>query len=219
MKKTAYDRVTERIVELLTQSVCPWRRLWNRLNIRPKNFVSDRAYSGINWFLLETMAFDLPLFMTFKQAKELGGSVLKGSKGFPVVYWGTFDAEKQAAEAEEDSRKIPFLKSYTVFNASQIEGVEFPELPDLKQIDFEPIKEAEQVIAGWKDGPEVVHGHSRACYIPSKDLIQLPPHERFASPEEYYCTRFHEMGHATGAKHRLNRKMGNQFGDSAYSRE
>jgi antirestriction protein ArdC len=51
------------------------------------------------------------------------------------------------------------------------------------------------------------------------DEIQLPPKARFASVEEYYATRFHEMGHSTGAKHRLDRKLEGDFGDKDYSRE
>ncbi len=220
MKKSAYARVTERMLELLEQGVCPWRRPWNRLRLRPRNFVSDRPYSGVNWFLLEAMAFDLPWFITFHQVKAKGGKVLKGSKGLPVVYWGTLEAGKESpGDDQEEARKIPFLKAYIVFNACQVEGVEFPDLPEAQPLNFSPIEAAERVLEGWADGPEVLHGYQQACYIPEKDMIQLPPQMRFTSSAEYYCTLFHELGHATGVEKRLNRKIGGSFGDGDYSRE
>ena len=224
MKKSAYDRVTERMIELLEKGVCPWRKPWNRIAGRPRNFSSNRPYSGINWFLLQTASFDLPYFMTFNQVKAKGGSIAKGSKGLPVVYWGTFERDdesndKSATDKDAEARKIPFLKSYTVFNACQVEGIEFPDLPESDPLAFSPIEAAEQVIAGWTDGPEVLHGYKHACYLPATDEIHLPPKARFASVEEYYATRFHEMSHASGSPKRLNRTMSTTFGDKDYSRE
>jgi antirestriction protein ArdC len=220
MKKSAYDRVTERMLELLEKGVCPWRRPWNRLGGRPRNFVSDRPYSGVNWFLLEAMAFDLPWFMTFNQVKAKGGKIIKGSKGIPVVYWGKLEAKQDEPKEEgEETRKIPFLKAYVVFNACHVEGVDFPEVAEAEPLDFSPIEAAERVVKGWSDAPEVLHGYRHACYISATDEIQLPPKARFASCEEYYATRFHEMGHATGAKSRLDRKLEGTFGDGDYSRE
>ena len=219
MKKSAYDRVTERMLELLENGVCPWRRPWNRVGGRPRNFVSDRPYSGVNWFLLEAMAFDLPWFMTFNQVKAKGGKIIKGSKGIPVVYWGTFERENKEGDGEGETRKIPFLKAYVVFNACHVEGVKFPELPEVEPLDFSPIDAAERVIEGWKDGPEIVHGYRHACYIPATDEIQLPPKSRFSSCQEYYATLFHEFGHSCGAKHRLDRNLEGTIGDADYSRE
>lgn len=212
----AYERVTERIVELLEQGTCPWRRPWNKSRIRPQNGMTGHAYSGINLFLLEAMSFELPLFLTFKQVKQKGGNVKKGSKGFPVIYWSTFD--KEDAEADE-ARKIPFLKYYTVFSASQIEGIDFPQPDNVQTIDFKPIDRAEEIAGGWQDAPEIKHGFNRACYIPAADEIHLPRPEVFRSAEDYYQTRFHEMGHATGHKNRLGRDMSGTFGDASYAKE
>lgn len=227
---TAYDRVTDRILELLENGVCPWRRPWNRQRSLSRNFMSKRPYSGINWFLLGVMGFDSPWFMTFNQVRAKGGSVIRGSKGIPIVYWGTFEAEdrkeKTAVEAVGTSgesartRKIPFLKAYVVFNACQIEGVTFPELPKEVEIDFQPITAAEKIVMDWVEGPEILHGYGSACYVPAIDTVKLLVRTRFTSAEEYYCTLFHELGHATGSPRRLNRDMGSTvFGSADYSRE
>lgn len=223
-KQNSYDKVTARIIELLEQGVCPWRKPWSGTKARPCNFESGRPYSGINWFLLEVMGFDSPYFMTFNQVKAKGGTITKGSKGIPVVYWGTFDAEDRSTETmkpdTDKARRIPFLKSYTVFNASQIEGVDFPEATSEELPEFQPIAAAEKIVADWIDGPEVLHGYDHACYIPAIDTVRLPIKPRFKSPEAYYCTLFHELGHSTGSERRLNRNMGKAvFASADYSRE
>jgi len=64
-----------------------------------------------------------------------------------------------------------------------------------------------------------VHGFPQAYYRPDTDKIYLPNPQDFACQIDYYATRFHEMGHATGAPQRLNRQLRNRYGDEAYSRE
>ena len=67
--------------------------------------------------------YNCPLWLTYKQAAELGGQVRKGEKGSLVVYANTFTktgTDEQGAEVETE---IPFMKGYTVFNAEQIDGL------------------------------------------------------------------------------------------------
>ena len=56
----------------------------------PQN-VGGRNYSGSNSFFLQmhtaAMNYQLPVYLTFKQAHNLKAHVLKGEKAFPVVYW------------------------------------------------------------------------------------------------------------------------------------
>jgi antirestriction protein ArdC len=47
----------------------------------------------------------------------------------------------------------------------------------------------------------------------------MPAFEAFNSAASYYSTAFHELGHWTGAKARLNREFGKRFGDKAYAAE
>ena len=48
----------------------------------------------------------------------------RGETGAPVVYYGqTTKAETDAGTGEEVERQIRFLKSYTVFNVGQIDGL------------------------------------------------------------------------------------------------
>ena len=47
----------------------------------------------------------------------------------------------------------------------------------------------------------------------------MPPDEAFACPPDWAATILHELAHASGAPHRLNRDLTGRFGDTAYSRE
>lgn len=59
-----------------------------------------------------------------------------------------------------------------------------------------------------------------AFYSPSKDIVVVPPKEKYKNGNEYYSTLFHEMTHSTGHKDRLDRfKPGSHFGSPDYARE
>lgn len=217
MNTKVYDIITERIINLLNEGVCPWRRPWNLMPLAPQNFASGRKYNGINMLLLSVIGYELPLFLTYKQVTERGGNVKKGSKGLPVIYWSTFDGEE--LDADGKPRKIGSLRYYVVFNAAQIEGVPFPKVESRTGEMFKPLEVAESIVARWTSGPKIIHGFQRACYIPAIDAIHMPSPESFDHQGAYYATLFHELGHATGAAGRLDRKLSGQFGKEDYSRE
>ena len=84
-------------------------------------------YRGINVVLLWLSAlrrhFASPLWMTYRQAAELGGQVRRGEKGSLVVYADTFTRREADDNGQEQEVAVPFLKSYTVFNSDQIDGL------------------------------------------------------------------------------------------------
>ena len=72
--------------------------------------------------------------------------------------------------------------------------------------------------------PPIAHdGGDRAFYVPSQDEVHLPPRAAFSGAGEYYSTAFHELGHATGHRARLDRHGMETgiapFGSPTYSRE
>lgn len=130
----AYEAITSRIIEKIESGVVPWQSPSISKVGFPRNFATGKLYSGINVFLLGSQEFESPHFLTFRQAKELGGHVNKGEKGFPVIKVGTWNKESESpaaahADGEASTEKRKFLKVYTVFNACQIDGVAFPETP------------------------------------------------------------------------------------------
>lgn len=208
-----YEIITDRILDALRGGVVPWRRPWS--SSLPKNLVSGREYRGVNVLLLQSTPFLSPYWLTFRQAKTLGGSVKRGVRGCPIVYWNV-------RENEEDGRKREraFLRHFTVFNLEQCEGIEAP--APIERPAFNPIERCEEVLSAYQDPPLIHHGGSQAFYLPSQDRIQLPARGAFDRTEEYYSTMFHELVHSSGAAHRLARKGvvdGARFASHAYSKE
>ena len=228
MKTDLYERVTAQIVASLEQGVKPWLKPWSAAAaaaqaVRPLR-ANGQPYRGINVLMLWGAAADhgyaCPVWMTFKQALELGGCVRKGEHGSLVVYASTFTrTETDGESGEESERDIPFLKGYTVFNAEQIDGLPerfrapAPALP----AGLERIEQAEAFAAAT--GAVIRHGGNRAFYSPSGDFVQMPPLQAFRDAESYYATLAHELTHWTGHQSRLARSFGKRFGDKAYAFE
>jgi antirestriction protein ArdC len=75
------------------------------------------------WAAAMEKGYNCPLWLTYKQAAELGGQVRKGEKGSLVVYASTFTKTEAGENGEDVEHEIPFMKGYTVFNAEQIDGL------------------------------------------------------------------------------------------------
>jgi len=90
---SVYEIVTERIIAKLEEGVIPWRRPWHTESGLPRNLVSGKEYRGVNVFLLGCQGYASPYWLTFKQARELGGSVKKGAKGTPIIFWRWLEAQ------------------------------------------------------------------------------------------------------------------------------
>jgi len=228
-----YQEVTDRIVEALEAGTVPWQRPWRVRGGVHMNLKSKRSYRGINQFLLDftaqTAGYRQPYWMTYKQAKELGGQVRGGEKSTMVVFWKPIIVEKKDANGKKvvkDGKKVMtkifLFRYYNVFNAEQIDGIEdkIPVVEEEEVEDFNPIKAAQVIIDEMPSAPPIKHGGDRACYIPMLDSINLPEPEQFLSPEDYYHTAYHELVHSTGHEDRLGRiKDWTTFGSDPYAKE
>ena len=228
-RASLYDSVTNRIIAELEEGRLPWVQPWGRCGgasaALPYNARSGRAYSGINililWGAVIEAGWPSQGWLTFRQALEAGGNVRKGEQGTTVVYADQFVPKGEAERAARDggaARAVPFLKSFTVFNVAQCEG-----LREDIDIDPAPLPEreivpiAEAVIAA--SGIEFRIGGDRAYYVPAHDYVQVPPQPAFFDQINYYRTALHELTHATGHVSRLGRKLLNSFGSTDYARE
>lgn len=217
-----YEIITNRIIETLEQGEVPWKKTWNAQTQAPRNLISGKLYSGINVFLLLSARYQSPYWLTYKQATEKGGTVRKGEKGYPIVFWSkTEKKDQQTGEVKE----VGFLRYYTVFNVAQIDGLENvpqPETYTVSEDGAEAVDAAELIVASMPDRPQITHGHTRACYSPAWDRVEMPVAVAFDGPAEYYSTLFHELTHATGHENRLNRHQtikNHNFGSADYSKE
>lgn len=227
-----YEDVTAKIICELEAGRFPWAQPWASRGEAatiaaglPKNAATGATYSGINILLLWGAAiecgFSNQVWLTFKQAKALGGSVMKGERGSMVVYADKFipkqERERVASEGG-DASFVPFLKRYTVFNAAQCEGLPADVLKGAAPLpECETIPRAESLIA--KTGADFRIGGDKAFYVPSKDFIRVPPQAAFFEQINYYRTCFHELGHWTGHASRLQREFKGRYGSHAYARE
>jgi antirestriction protein ArdC len=218
-KPDIYQVVTDSIIEALEVGVKPWVCPWVRNGAAsglPANFTTNTAYSGINIMLLWCSAakqgFQDTRWMTYKQAQEKGAQVRKGEHGTTAIYYKTLEKEDENGEIE----KIPMLKSFTVFNVEQIDGLTLDAEP-LPVVEFDPLPQVEALMT--RSGAKITERGVKAYYRPLTDEICLPERFRFADAANFYATGLHELVHWTGAKNRLNREKGGRFGSEAYAFE
>jgi antirestriction protein ArdC len=224
-----YDEITNSIIAELEAGRVPWVQPW-RTSVAapvglPKNLATGRSYSGINvlilWGALAAAGFAEQSWLTFRQAAGLGGHVLRGERGTTVVYADRFvpeNEQRRAAETGDDPHAIPFLKRFTVFNVAQCEGL--PAEMSAIAPAIEPSLIEPRVMALIKaTGIEFRIGGSRAFYMPSQDYVQVPPPQAYFEPIDWHRTALHELGHGSGASHRLNRDLTGSFGSRTYAFE
>lgn len=222
------SRVTNKIVADLEAGVRPWFKPWSAEHAagrvsRPLRH-NGTPYNGINilmlWASAEDTGFHCPHWMTFRQAKELGGFVRKGEKGSPVVYANTLKKTETDEDGQEVEAEIPYLKEYTVFNACQVEGLpeHFNALAEKPVETLERIERADQFFA--VTGAEIRTGGTQAYYAIGDDYIRMPPFECFRDAESHAATLAHELTHWTRHPSRLDRDLGRKkWGDEGYAME
>src|SRR5678815_190007 len=127
MKADAYQIITDRIVGPWEKGVVPWQRPWRGGEQMPRNLISQKEYRGVNVFLLHAMMYESPYWLTFNQAKSLGGHVKQGEKACPVVFWKWLDVDDP--ESPKGTKRVPFLRYYSVFNVAQCEGIPEGRIP------------------------------------------------------------------------------------------
>lgn len=227
-----YQMVTDRIIAELEKGIIPWHKPWTGVALADGgavNYVSRRPYSFLNQMLLGRSGE----YLTFKQIKDLGGSVKKGAKAQMVVFYTTLAVKQTSVtpegEEKEESKLIPYLRYYNVFHLDDTTGIESKIKDSEKPVEHvnEPIEQAEAIINGYlsrepklkfvNDKPS-----DRAFYSPAIDKVVVPKMSQYELVEEYYSTTFHELTHSTMHEKRCDRKADNKmasFGSKDYSRE
>ena len=248
------DEIADRIIELLDKGeLPPWEKGWrNSKSGDPVNALTMKPYRGINrWLTLitqQSMGYDDPRWLTYRQAEGLGGHVRKGEKSTSIIFWKQVpfrqsedgDQAQNQAHAnngsngknanngsppdESRTRTYPMLRSYRVFNVEQTQDCKVKPLPPAETTSHDPIELAEAIIAGMPNPPEMEF-YENANYVPhyqpATDVIRVPRMDRYLNLEDYYNTVFHELTHATGHSKRLDRFSLDANADDlhAYGRE
>ena len=225
--------LAEQFVHILEDKPFNWKMEWEGGKDRPRNAKSGACYRGINRLRLMLTAWERgykdPRWATFNQIRDMGLRLVDAKgQGVQVEYWYPYDRkEKHRISWEEyrllteengntDIRYILCASYSIVFNAELIEGL--PELPEPEIRDISQDRLVETVSRNM--GVEILNdGGDRSFYRPGEDKIHLPLPGYFYSDYAYNSTALHELAHATGAPHRLNRNQGGFFGSSEYAYE
>lgn len=234
-----YEIVNQRIADLLAKGTVPWHQTWKPAYYQcngsgeriladgPYNLHSRKPYRGMNVWVLQAAGYASPWWLTYNQARLMGGHVKEGSKGTPVFFWNFVKKASTNRNGDEVEKSIPFLRYYTVFNLEQVELPEY-KMPKVivedKKDEVTTLEAAEAVVDKYVaelGGPDVVNfvDQNSAYYSPAEDKVVTPTIAQFDRPEDYYSTLFHELGHSTGHQKRLGRDWGRKFGDPNYARE
>ena len=143
----------------------------------------------------------------------MGAQVRKGERGEMVILYKPI-VVKDKETGEEKSVRL--LRSFTVFNADQVDGYE-PQASASKFVDM-PDTIADQFAANA--GAIVTNADpSGAFYVPSRDFINMPKQSQFDTPEAYSATLLHELTHWTGHASRLDRNFKTGHGTKDYAAE
>ena len=228
-KQDVYSRITDRIVADLEKGIKPWLQPWQAGHAagpvsRPLRSVGI-PYQGVNILMLWATAMEknyvCPIWLTYKQAQELGGQVRGGEKGALVVYANTYKKTTKDENGEDVEAAIPFMKGYIVFNVEQIDRLPahyYAQAMPVHDAPLERITHLETFFAATK--ADIRHGGNRAYYRLDADFVQMPPLQAFREVEGYYATAAHELCHWTRHPSRLDRDLGRKrFADAGYAME
>lgn len=222
------ERVTSQIKAALERGVRPWVKPWSDTGAAPL-ILPRRAngipYRGINtlalWAAAEERRFASPYWFTFKQSLALNAAVRKGERGSFIVFYTELPGSADAPNTDDraaDKKRI--LRGYTVFNATQIDGLEPRFLGEDKPPPPRDDEDARLTALFAAIPISVRHGGNRAFYAMGPDMIQIPLKSAFADVTHYFATRAHETVHASRHPSRLDRDFGQKrFGDYGYALE
>jgi len=194
------DTITQAIIERLESGTRPWVRPWTGGAISRPLRSCGTPYRGINvlwlWMAAETGGFSSPFWLTYHQAQLQGGQVRKGERGTIAVFYKSYSKsveDLQTGEAHEEARRV--LKSFVVFNASQIDGL--PERYAPQPTPLPPADDRDHALDCFLDAipAKLRHGGHEACYTPSTDEIRMPDVEAFRDRDHYRATLAHELAH------------------------
>lgn len=221
-QKEYRKQLAETFVHVLEEKALDWKKEWRGL--APVNGQSGRRYRGINRLYLSLISrerdYDDSRWYTFKQITEHGWKLenAKG-QGVKVEYWFPYDRKKKTyiswdefrrGDEKDPGRYVLYAKYYTVFNGSLIDGI--PEIDKGEDQEIHP-DELIETLSSNMHVPIQNDGGDRAYYSVHEDQIHLPKPEYFNTEYAYGSTALHELAHATGAPHRLNRKYGARGGE------
>jgi antirestriction protein ArdC len=218
------ETITAAVVARLEAGTRPWVQPWTGTSLSRPLRACGTPYRGINvpwlWMAAEAGGYASPFWLTYRQAQLLGAQVRKGERGTIAIFYKSYVrevADDASGEMKDESRRV--LKSFTVFNASQVEGLPDRFFPEPRPV-AEPTERDAELDGFFAAIPaRVRHRGDEAFYSPVADEITMPDPALFRDADHYRATLGHELSHWTGHETRLCRQLGAQFASEAYAME
>lgn len=218
-----YTRITSEIVAAIQAGAGAWRMPWHHdggVPARPVNIASGKPYRGVNilalWAAALSGARQTGLWGTYRQFQAAGAQVRKGERATTVVLWKEARRRDDDDDGDDEAhRRSVFARAFSVFNVEQVDGYEHKPVAALP--DDQKLAHAEAFIANL--GIRTRFDGDCAFYRADTDTVTMPPFARFRDAVSFYGVWLHECGHASGAKHRLDRDLRGRFGSAAYAFE
>lgn len=206
MAQDIYERIRDNIVNQLENGTIPWVKCFHTADAGcAYSHSSQNPYSLLNQFLLCRTGE----YWTFQQAKNAGFHIRKGAKGSFIVFWKILEKER---ENEEKTDKIPYLRWYSVFHESDVDGLPAKtpvDETDRETRNSERLDLAENIVDEYIRRNErialCVSARTTPCWSQANETIYVPEKSQFDSLADYYAALFHEMVHSTGRA--LDRKL------------
>ncbi len=225
--------IADAFIKALEEHPIDWKKMWRCDNI-PQNGLRKIPYKGLNRMMLSLRqnaeGWEDSRWYTFKQIKDNGWHLIKGSKHSTVEYWMPYDLEQhklvswkeyqafKQSGGEVELRYSLRSRYYYVYNGCQIEGLPPMDAEQAKGNKIEPAELIEKISTSM-GVPITNDGGDFAYYQPSTDSIHLPKTSSFFTNYAYNATALHELSHATGHPSRLNRDLKGGFGSESYAYE
>jgi antirestriction protein ArdC len=216
--------ITAAIVARLEEGTRPWIQPWTGASTSRPLRACGTPYRGINvlWLRMaaEAAGHTSSYWMTYRQAQLLGAQVRKGERGTIAIFYRSYGRETAEEDADvEQGTARRVLKSFTVFNACQIDGLPerfFPR-PQPFTAATERVGPLDAFFAAIP--ARIRHWGAEAYYSPAVDEVTMPEPGLFRDLDHYRTTLAHELSHWTGHENRLARQMSHRFGSHSYAME
>lgn len=214
--------VTDNLLQAIEEGTAPWQKTWKGRFGWPMNPTTGKGYHGINVLQLLGAGFQDPRWCSYEQAKKAGWQVRAGEKSSRIYFYKPFHKATKELDLVTGLpvvESIPILRSYTVFNLSQMDKAPAFETGVDHKIVLDDVAENLILELVEMTGAEVLHGRTAACYLLDDDAVEMPSKETFESDAHYYAALVHELAHWTGHPSRLNRKFALDKSSPEYARE
>jgi antirestriction protein ArdC len=199
------NKVTDNVINKMETCGAGWLRSWVGDSQLPINCETEKAYQGVNLFILLGEEKSSGKWGTYKAWSRLDKPICKGEKATQIIYF-KINKSKTKVDSKGNPLKYPMMKIYHVFNESQTEGYEMK----VKTYgDNFSCANADEWIKNT--GAIIDYNNISAFYNPNADKIGMPPKTSFfktkdaTQEQNFYGTLFHELTHWTGHTSRNDR--------------